>query len=149
MEVKRVELTNHVTSIRRVLKEVCGVHSAAPLVRQSDEPNGIMVTTAPTEDVSRRVTTDLGGTEFALGLPIPDADHPRYWIALHERWELISRHKIRFSECGLRLYVGMVDEAALQLLRLEWIAPTPNPDGEPRYLGKHAGHPHWHIDRSA
>ena len=38
---------------------------------------------------------------------------------------------------------------ALQFLRLEWVAPTVDPEGAEVYDGKHAGHPHWHIDRAA
>ncbi len=99
--------------------------------------------------LSRKVLTDLGSSEVALRLPIPDVHRPRFWIALHERWIPVSRHKIRFRECGLRLYAGTVDEDATQILRLEWVAPTEDPEGISSYQGKHAGHPHWHIDRAA
>jgi len=145
MEAKPTDLKGHASKIGRILDEVCGASRAGPLVLAGD----LIIATANCMPLSRRVTTDLGGGEFALRLPIPDAQQPRYWIALHEHWEWKNKHKIRFRDCGLRLYIGGKEEEAVQLLRLEWVAPTSDPDGEPIYQGKHAGHPHWHIDRSA
>lgn len=150
MEAKRTELRNHTRNISVVLREVCDASNVGPLVREDDESGNIFV--RPThwyKPVSRWVTTDLGRRESALRLSIPDGQQPRYWIGLHECWEQKSRIKICFRDCGLRLYVGGEDEEVVQILRLEWVAPTFDRDGEPNYDGKHAGHPHWHIDRSA
>ncbi|HTX36943.1 MAG TPA: hypothetical protein VME43_18065 [Bryobacteraceae bacterium] len=95
------------------------------------------------------MTTDLGFRETALRFPIPNARHPRFWVAMQEQWKWKGKHKVRFMECGLRLYVGGRDEEAIQFLRLEWVAPTFDNSGVQIYQGAHAGHPHWHIDRSA
>lgn len=150
MEVKRKDLKNHATSIAAVLQDVCDAFNTGPLVQENDESgNIVIIITHWNKPFSRQVMTDLGGSESALRLPIPDAKHPRYWIGLHERWEPISKYKIRFRDCGLRLYVGSEEEQAVQILRLEWVAPNRDPDGDLIYDGKHAGHPHWHIDRSA
>jgi hypothetical protein len=149
MEAKRIELSHHVTSINSALMEVCRTSTASPLVRDLEDQGAVVVNTFDHGPLSRKVLSDLGSGEVALRLPIPDVGRPRFWIALHERWIPISRHKIRFRECGLRLYVGAADEDAIQILRLEWIAPTEDPEGIPSYQGKHAGHPHWHIDRAA
>jgi hypothetical protein len=145
MEVKPTDLKGHTANIAKLLDDICDSSSAESLVQVRD----LIISTSNSAQFSRRVTTDLGGSEFALRLPIPDAQQARYWIGLHERWEGQTKRKIRFRDCGLRLYVGGKDEEAVQFLRLEWVAPTPDPDGEPIYQGKHAGHPHWHIDRSA
>jgi hypothetical protein len=145
MVAKPTDLRGHATKIATVLDEVCGSFNAGLLVLAKE----LIIITSDSPPFSRRVTTDLGVSEFALRLPIPNAQQPRYWIGLHERWEWKSKHRIRFCDCGLRLYIGTSDEEPVQLLRLEWVAPTSNPDGEPVYQGKHAGHPHWHIDRSA
>jgi hypothetical protein len=99
--------------------------------------------------LSREVTTDLGVREIALRLPIPDTRDSRFWIAMQEQWDWKSKHKVCFRECGLRLYAGDRSEEAVQFLRLEWVAPTSDGDGAQIYQGKHAGHPHWHVDRSA
>lgn len=145
MEAKRTALKDHATNIAKILDEVCDAASVGPLVKAVD----LVIATLNSTPLSRRVTTDLGGSEFALRLPIPDAQQARYWIGVHERWEWKGKRKIRFLDCGLRLYVGGKDEEAVQVLRLEWVAPTLDPDGEPIYQGRHAGHPHWHIDRPA
>jgi hypothetical protein len=149
MEARRTELTQHMARINSVLMEVCRASAASPLVRQLDDQGAIVVNTRGYGSISRKVLTDLGSSEVALRLPVPNVNKPPFWIALHERWIPVSRHKIRFRECGLRLYVGGVDEDAVQILRLEWVAPTEGPEGIPNYQGKHAGHPHWHIDRAA
>jgi len=150
MEAKRAQLKDHASIIAAVLRDVCDASNTGPLVQESDESgNIVIVITHSNKPLSRLVTTDLGLREPALRLPIPDAHQPRYWIGLHERWEWKSAHRIRFRDCGLRLYVGGENEEAVQVLRLEWVAPTSNPNGELIYSGKHAGHPHWHIDRSA
>jgi hypothetical protein len=145
MEAKPTDLKSHAANIAKILHEVCDGSSAEPLVQARD----LVIATSNSAQLSRRVTTDLGGSEFALRLPIPNAQQARYWIGLHERWEGQAKRRIRFHDCGLRLYIGGKDEEAVQFLRLEWVAPTSDPDGEPIYQGKHAGHPHWHIDRSA
>jgi hypothetical protein len=149
MEAKRTELPRHVTRINSVLMEICRAPVASPLFKDLEDQGAIVVNTFDHGPLSRRVLTDLGSSEVALRLPIPDVDRPRFWIALHERWAPISRHKIRFRDCGLRLYVGSADKDAIQILRLEWVAPTEDPEGIQSYQGKHAGHPHWHIDRAA
>ncbi len=59
------------------------------------------------------------------------------------------QHKCSFIQCGLRLYIGERAEQAIQCVRLEWVAPTSDSNGADNYEGKHAGHPHWHIDQSA
>jgi hypothetical protein len=61
----------------------------------------------------------------------------------------MSRHKIRFRVAAVRLYIGASDEEIMQFLRLEWVAPSLDPDGAQVFDGMHAGHPHWHIDRGA
>jgi hypothetical protein len=149
MEAKRTELNEHATGIAAVLEEVCETSNIGPLVRQYDESGSIVIRiVAWQQKLSRRVTTDLGEIEYALRLPL-SSQETRCWIGLHERWEHKGRHRVRFRDCGLRLYLGGEDEEAIQLLRLEWVAPTLESAREPNYTGKHAGHPHWHIDRSA
>jgi hypothetical protein len=140
------ELKAHVISLNKVLREICDAPQSQRLVEQKD---GYVFVISSSTPLARTVTTDLGRTEAALRLPIPDAEQPRYWIGLHELWKWEDRRTIRFQESGLRLYVGGADEEALQFLRLEWIAPSEDPDGKFVYQGNHAGHPHWHIDRSA
>jgi hypothetical protein len=149
MEAKHIALKNHFKEITALLQTICGISNTGPLLSQSDQSGSIIAMISQSaEPLARRVTTDFGVSEFALRLPIPNANQPRYWIGLHERWESTGRHKIRFCDCGLRIYVGNVIEPAVQILRLEWTAPKQNPDGDMVYAGKHAGHPHWHIDRS-
>jgi hypothetical protein len=145
MEAKLTELNGHTKGINAALTEVCIASNPGPLVRM----DGLIISTFNSGTLSRRVTTDLGSSEFAVRLPIPDANEPRFWIAMHERWKYKNKRTIRFLDCGLRLYIGPRDEEAVQVLRLEWVAPTADPDGIPIYEGKHAGHPHWHIDRAA
>jgi hypothetical protein len=146
MEAKRAELQEHEKNINSVLQDICEAQDPAPLVHLTDGT----ITLAATCPLAlrREVTTDLGVREIALRLPIPDATNPRFWIAMHERWEWISKHKARFLQCGLRLYVGERSEEAVQFLRLEWVAPTVH-GGVQSYEGAHAGHPHWHVDSAA
>ncbi len=146
MEASPTELRQHVTRINAVLQETCNASAPAPLVHLDDTI--ITLATSCPAALSRKVTTDLGVSEIALRLPIPDAKHPRFWIALHERWRWKSVHRLCFDNCGLRLYMGGISEEAIQFLRLEWVAPTTH-DGTQAYQGTHVGHPHWHIDRSA
>jgi hypothetical protein len=146
MEAKRTELQEHTTRINAVLQEICDASDPAPLVHLVD--GTISLATSCPSHLRREVTTDLGVREIALRLPIPDTHDPRFWIAMHEEWEWTSKHKARFFQCGLRLYMGSRSEEAVQFLRLEWVAPTLH-DGVQSYQGTHAGHPHWHVDRSA
>lgn len=145
MEAKFTELKDHAKGINAVLAEVCAAPNSKPLLREDK----LIISTSNSGILSRRVTTDLGSSEFAVRLPIPDANEARFWLAMHERWEYKNKRTIRFHDCGLRLYVGARYEEAIQVMRLEWVAPTADPDGIPVYDGKHAGHPHWHIDRAA
>jgi hypothetical protein len=147
MEATRTELKEHTKRINAVLLETCDASDPAPLVHLADGTIAL-ATSCPTA-LRREVTTDLGLREIALRLPIPDTRHPRFWIAMQEQWEWKSRYRACFRQCGLRLYVGDRSEEAVQFLRLEWVAPTCNDDGSRIYEGKHAGHPHWHVDRSA
>jgi hypothetical protein len=150
MDVKYAELKQHATRINAVLQETCDTSHPAPLVQESD---GIIALAASCPSaLSRTVTTDLGGRELALRLPIPDASNPRFWIVIQEQWEWKtkkSKYKVYFRACGLRLYAGDRSEEAVQFLRLEWVAPTFGDDKIPVYQGTHAGHPHWHVDKSA
>jgi len=147
MEVTRTELQKHVAKVNAVLQETCDASDPAPLVQLVDGT----ITLAPScpAALCRQVTTDLGVREIALRLPIPDPRSPRFWVAMHEQWNWKGRHRVCFNQCGLRLYVGDRSEDAIQFLRLEWAAPILDDDGIASYQGKHAGHPHWHIDRSA
>jgi hypothetical protein len=147
MEAKPRELQNHVTKINAILQEVCDASNVGPLVEELD--GAITVAASCPKPVSREVTTELGRIELALRLPIPSGDQPRYWVALHERWSWKGKHKISFRDCGLRLYIAEEGEEAVQLLRLEWVAPSLDLDGVLIYPARHAGHPHWQIDRSA
>jgi len=150
MDVKYAELQKHAAKINAVLLQTCDTSHPAPLVQENDGHIAISTSCPPT--LSRRVTTDLGGTEIALRLPIPDVHNPRFWIGIHEQWEWrakTGKHKVYFLACGLRVYAGDRGEAAVQFLRLEWVAPASGEDGIPVYQGAHAGHPHWHVDKSA
>jgi hypothetical protein len=145
MEIKRTDLKEHAKSINRVLQEVCGASGPGPFVG-ADGIGIYIVRSALTRDV----TPEMGPIEVALALPVPDAKRPQFWIGIIEQWEGASKKKIRFRRCGLRLYYSEVDEEPLQVLRLEWVAPTSvDHNAEPAYEGKNAGHPHWHIDRAA
>jgi hypothetical protein len=145
MDINPTALARHVAKINAILQDVCKVSGPTPLVKEQD----LIITTLGYTSASRVVTTDLGGSGFALRLPIPDPGNPNYRVGLYERWESRNRHRICFRQCGLRLYIGGPEEEPIQLLRLEWVAPTIDRDGGFTYDAKHAGHPHWHIDRAA
>ncbi len=149
MEVKRTELNEHASTITEILRIVCDVSKPRPIVKSQDEGPVIVVKIGYVPPpVCRQVTGDLGNYEFALRLWLGDDKGPQYWISLHERWGLKGKHVLHFQQCGLRLYFGHENEEPIQLLRLEWVAPTRSPGGEAIYAGAHAGHPHWHIDRA-
>lgn len=153
MEAKRKEIPNHATGIGRIFASVCDIDLNFPLLRIDSVSNAIVVTVGGVQPNSsiphRTVTTDLGRIESVLGLPIPEPSRPRFWVGLHELWETSGRYKLRFKDCGLRIYVGEFNEESRQFLRLEWVAPEIEKDGTLVYQGKHAGHPHWHVDRAA
>src|SRR5216683_1315412 len=107
MEAKSKELSDRVSSLNAVLQDICDVPSSQHLVREDNGSIFVIPLPAP---LARKVTTDLGGTEVALRLPIPDAEQPRYWVALHELWTWKAKHTIQFQHCGIRLYVGERDE---------------------------------------
>jgi hypothetical protein len=146
MEATRTELQEHTKRINALLQETCDASDPAPLVHLAD--GTIALATSCPSTLRREVTTDLGLREIALRLPIPDTHNPRFWIAMQEQWEWKSKHRACFVQCGLRLYMGDRSEEAVQFLRLEWVAPTLH-GGVQTYQGTHAGHPHWHVDRSA
>jgi hypothetical protein len=149
MVAKRGDLPNHLTFVSRMVGEICGATANEQLVRSYDEAGLTVVRiTDWVKARSRPVTTDLGQSEPALRLPVPP-DRPRLWLGLHEIWAPSGKHRVAFRECAVRLYIGAPDEEALQFLRLEWVAPTTNRSGVVEYDGKHAGHPHWHIDKAA
>jgi hypothetical protein len=147
MEATHAQLQKHVKRINAVLQETCNAHHPSPLVQEAD--GVIALTTSCPPEMRREVTTDLGIRDIALRLPVPDTNNPRFWAGIRERWEWRRRHKASFCECSLRLYVGDRSEDAVQFLRLEWIARVPGAEGTLSYQGKHAAHPHWHVDRSA
>jgi|ERR1700733_2778363 len=146
MEATRSELKKHAKHINAILQEVCDAPDRAPLVHLTDGTIAL-AKTCPWA-LRREVISDLGYLETALRLPIPDTDNPRFWIAMQEKWEWKGQHRACFLQCGLRLYIGERNGEAIQLLRLEWVAPTLH-EGVQSYQGRYAGHPHWHIDRSA
>ena len=146
MQTTPAELRKHASRINAVLLETSDASDPAPLLNLVD--GTIALATSCPSALCREVTTDLGRRELALRLPIPDANHPRFWVGLQEHWKWKSRRKLSFIECGLRLYLGERDEEAIQFLRLEWVAPSFE-DGIQIFQGEHAGHPHWHVDRSA
>ena len=147
MDVTRTELQKHASQVNAVLQETCDASNPAPLVHLVDVSIALAPSCPPT--LCREVTTDLGLREIALRLPIPDTRNPRFWVAIQEQWQWRTKHRVCFIQCGLRLYVGDRSEGATQFLRLEWVAPTRDALGVLAYQGTHAGHPHWHIDRSA
>lgn len=148
MEATSTQLNKHAQSVNSVLQIVCDVPDPMPLVQLSDGTITLARSCPPA--LSREVTSDLGVRETAMRLPtLPPTENPRFWIAMHELWEFKGRHKVRFVQCGLRLYMGDRSEQPVQFLRLEWVAPDVEADGEQNYHGKYAGHPHWHIDSSA
>ena len=142
MECKSNQFAKHVAEISAILQRECGIPGVGALVAHEDFQVKIRSGPMP---FFRPVTTEFGVIEYALELPISTQRHQRkYWVGLHEAWQpLRSKHKIRFSHCSLRLYVGGADREPAHFLRLEWVAP----DESGSYQGKHAGHPHWHVDR--
>lgn len=99
--------------------------------------------------VIRSVTSDLGGEEVVIQLPVPSARTP-FWLGMHEKWKYVGRgDRLDFEQCGLRLYLADPHRTASQILRLEWAAPVKIAQGGRAYPGAHAGQPHWHIDRAA
>jgi hypothetical protein len=147
MKATPTDLHKHTAQINAILHEICQAGDPAPLI---DFSEGIITLAKSCSPVlCREVTTDFGRLETALRLPIPDILNPRFWIQIQERWEWKSAHKLSFMQCGLRLYMGVKGEEAIQFARLEWVAPTYDESGVASYRPTHAGHPHWHIDRSA
>jgi len=153
MEAKRSDIAGHATDIARVLASLIGIKLLAPLVRTYEVAGEFIVTIAQGVPhlglPDRKVTTDLGQIETVVGLPIPEASRPKFWIGLHESWVFLNKRKVGFKNCGIRVYVGAADEDSRQFLRLEWVAPELAKDGSEVYQGGHAAHPHWHIDRAA
>lgn len=146
MEERRAVLRDHASTISRVLQEVCEAPSI-PLVEERGLT--ICIASSPVDGISRRVSSDFGHIESVLSLPIPNSDNPQLWVGLHEMWIPKGKRKVIFGNCGLRIYVGARNERTAQILRLEWVAPEHDELGVASYAGKHAGHPHWHIDRAA
>jgi hypothetical protein len=147
MEAKPTELQRHTRDVNSVLQGISEAPDPAPLIDFHD--GLIAVANSCPSGLGREVTTEFGIREMALRLPIPDTLNPRFWIAIRERWQYKSRHRLSFIECGLRIYIGDKNEEAIQFVRLEWAAPTYDHNGIQSYPGRHAGHPHWHVDRSA
>jgi hypothetical protein len=142
MECKRNQFDKHVSEITSILLKECQISKPQPLV--TCENFQIKIRNGPTPPF-RQVTTEFDFLEYALELPVSSQRHRRkYWVAFHEGWSAVGTHRIRFRQCSLRLYVSMAKEEPMQFLRLEWIAP----DEAGEYDGKHAGHPHWHVDRA-
>jgi hypothetical protein len=148
MEVTRTELQKHVSQLNAILQETCDASDPAPFVNLINDSTIALAPSCPVA-LRREVTTDLGNRELALRLPIPDSRNPKFWIGIQEVWKWKTRHRVAFVECGLRVYIGERNDDAAQFLRLEWVAPDRNSDGSLAYHGAHAGHPHWHVDRSA
>jgi hypothetical protein len=106
MEAKLTELKGHTNGINAALAEVCSGLNFGPLVWEND----LVISTFDSGTLSRRVTTDLGSSEFAVRLPIPDVNAPRFWIALHERWGYKNKHTIRFLD---------LDSACISVLEMK------------------------------
>lgn len=155
MEAKRSDILGHATDIARVLASLSGVKLLAPLVQALEVAGTGEIVIRIVQGVQnlglphRKVTTDLGLIETVVGLPIPEATRPQFWIGLHESWVFLNKRKVGFKNCGIRVYIGAADEDSRQFLRLEWVAPEIARDGSEVYHGGHAAHPHWHIDRAA
>ena len=135
MEAKRSEMSEHASGIAQVLASLSGVKLVSPLVGTYESPaSGEIVITivsgVPNPSLpQRKVTTDLGLVETVLGLPIPDSNQPKFWIGLHESWMFLTKHRVGFKDCGIRVYMGSADEESSQFLRLEWVAPDVAKDG--------------------
>ena len=152
MDTKRADLSPHATEVGNVIANICGISVKSPLIKAVEEADTINLTLCsvpPIKGFSQRVvTTDLGHTERVFGLPIPRPNQPKFWVGIHESWKFSGKRKITFLGCGIRIYAGEANESSRHFLRLEWVAPEIDESGMV-YQGKHAGHPHWHIDRSA
>ena len=153
MEVKRDELKDHARNIARVFASICEIKLLEPLIQPNEFGAGVTITIvgagADSSPPRRIVTSDLGNSETVIGLPVASTKEVKFWIGLHESWRAVSKRRVAFLQCGLRLYVGEPSEPGRQFLRLEWVAPEIDKDGLAVYHGAHAGHPHWHIDRAA
>lgn len=147
LEATPTELQKHATGVNAILQKISEASNPAPIANLSD--GVITLAKSCPAELCREVTTDFGIREIALRLPVPDIRNPRFWIALQEQWGWKTKHRLWFIQCGLRLYIGERSEEAIQCVRLEWVAPTYDNNGIESYQGKHAGHPHWHVDRSA
>ena len=148
MDATPTALQKHAAEVNALLLEICEASDPAPLIELADDGSIALAKSCPAA-LRREVTTDFGSREIALRFPIPDTVNPRFWIAIQERWTWKGKHKLSFIQCGLRLYMGEKAQEATQFVRLEWVAPTCDKNGIQNYKPKHAGHPHWHVDRSA
>ena len=143
LEATPTKLQKHASEVNAVLRKICEASNPAPIVTLSEDVITLAKSCPP--ELCRQVATDFGVPEIALRLP----GNPRFWIGIHEKWGWKKPHRLFFIQCGLRLYIGERSEQAIQCIRLEWVAPTYDNNGAESYEGKHAGHPHWHIDQSA
>lgn len=154
LRVRRDKLRDHVAVISRTVAIACGGTPSGPLLEDTDGGGRVVIGVRPRVHIPgisvREVTSDLGSNESVIGLPVPGASPP-LWLGLHETWEHVQRpqNTVAFVDCGLRVYLGQLERTAAQILRLEWVAPKTDGAGAVSYPGRHAGQPHWHIDRAA
>jgi hypothetical protein len=144
MIVKPAALDEHAKRLNGVLCEVSKASRHAQLLGGAG-----LTFSVRNSPLSHQAVTDLGATEYVLPLLGNQSTNDNLWIGVHERWVAVNKYRIRFNDCGLRLYMGQRDENVSQILRLEWVAPEEDENGQIVYQGAHAGHPHWHIDQSA
>lgn len=154
LRIDAADLKKHMAELTRALAHVCDLRQKGRLVTQVSPDDsaplavGVGAFGVVPASATTIVTSDLGGQEHIVALATTSSNE-RYWIGLHELWSPRGRRRLDFDSCGLRIYMGATGEEAVQILRLEWVAPKTEPDGTVRFDGEHAGHPHWHVDRAA
>ncbi|HVA63643.1 MAG TPA: hypothetical protein VNF74_07955 [Terriglobales bacterium] len=143
MDAKDCEIEEHRKGLAALFRELCGVPGNVPLVSYKNCSLTLLECA-----FSRSVTSDFGIREHTLPLPFMPNGKAIFWIGLHERWTPVKNRVARFEDSGVRLYFCAGGEAARQILRLEWAAPSVHGNVW-SFDGGHAGHPHWHVDRAA
>jgi hypothetical protein len=138
---KTKELTDHWAVVRLVLANVAELNPNRLVFEKS--VSGLEQSVAWAEDTTETAQRNLGTAARVIPLGEHEGATPGWWLSWYEKWRPIGqKHKVEFDSTGITFFFGLRGQQKLQVLRAEWVGP----DASGVFDGKHAAHPHWHID---
>lgn len=143
LRCKKTDLPDHWASVRLLLARIAGLDPNR--LRNEAGGGGLEQSIAWADDRDETAQRNLGTATRVI--PLDENSYegrvPGWWLSWHEKWRPVGlKRTVEFDSTSITFFFGLRRQRKLQVLRAEWVGPDTSGD----YDGKHAAHPHWHID---